>query len=214
MIAAISLMRRRPGLGIAEFRRHWLDPHGVLTAGLPGTRFYVQHHPVPSPATNELARRLAIDGVPQLWFDDDEARRIAYTSPRIAECNVDSELFVGEVTRLVTEPVAVTGPSPAERRDAGGTPKLLLIATGAPDADWADATEARLARRPCVTGHVRHRILAQAKAPASRIAELVLAVAGLAEVTFADEAALLASVPDLAADDRTAVYAVEDVRLV
>lgn len=222
MIAAISLMRRRPDLTVEQFRRHWLDPHGVLTAGLPGTRFYVQHHPVPSSATNALARRLGIDGVPQLWFDDYAARHVAYTSPRIAACNVDSELFVGEVTRLVTEPVVVTGPSPMEPcgghrgsadKGVGGPGKVLLVATGTPDAGWADAAQTRLARLPGVTGYVRHRLLEQAKAPASRIPELVLPVAGLAEVTFAAEAALLASLHLVAADDRTAVIRVEDVRL-
>ena len=223
MIAAVSLMRRRPDLTVAQFRRHWLDPHGVLTAGLPGARFYVQHHPVPSSATNALAHRLGIDGVPQLWFDDAAARRSAYTSRRIAECNVDSELFVGEVTRLVTEPVVVTGASPGEPlglaksgADAGyaGGAKVLLIAAGSPDAGWADAVESRLARKPEVIGFVRHRLLEQARAPASRIAELALPIAGLAEVRFAGEAALLASLDSLAMDDRTAVMRVEDVRLV
>ena len=36
MIAAISMMRRRADIDLAQFGRHWLDPHGVMTAELPG----------------------------------------------------------------------------------------------------------------------------------------------------------------------------------
>lgn len=36
MIAAISLMRRRPDVSLEQFRRHWLHPHGTMTAELPG----------------------------------------------------------------------------------------------------------------------------------------------------------------------------------
>lgn len=38
MIAAISLMRRRPDLTFEQFRDHWLHPHGTMTAELPGVR--------------------------------------------------------------------------------------------------------------------------------------------------------------------------------
>lgn len=53
MIAAISLMRRRPDLSVELFRRHWLHPHGTMTAELPGLRHYVQHHPFDAPGTND-----------------------------------------------------------------------------------------------------------------------------------------------------------------
>lgn len=212
MIAAISLMRRRPDISMARFCRHWLDPHGVLTAGLPGVRFYVQHHPIDAPGSNALARELAIDGVPELWFDDYEQRRIAYTSTRIAECNVDSEQFVGAVTRLVTEPHVVAEPP------SGSTVRVLLLATGAPDPGWSNRTEARVRALPGVTGYVRHVVLEQARAPNSRIPELKLAIGGVASVTFHSEKALATAEGALSGsgDDaaRTAIYRVEDHVLV
>lgn len=213
MIAAISLMRRRPDLGIEQFRRHWLHPHGTMTAELPGTRHYVQHHPIEAAGTNALARELAIDGIPELWFDDYEARRLAYTSPRIAECNLDSENFVGQVKRLVTEPEVV-------RAAPGRNPefRVILVARGKPDAAWRDQIAARVATLEGVTGYVRHTLLEQAAAPNSRIPELVLPIAGIAELSFASEAALLAAADaaghcgsDAVA---TAVYRVEDHALV
>ena len=212
MIAAISMMQRKPGLSLAQFRKHWLDPHGVLTAGLPGLRFYIQSHCVEGRGTNALARELAIDGFPELWFESYEARKIAYTSPRIAECNVDSESFVGAVCRLVTEPQVVIAP-PEARPPA----KVIMLATGAPDPGWSERIGGRVARTAGVTGFIRHRLLEQAAAPASRIPELKVPVAGFAEVTFADETALATALPALVGEGpdaaRTATWRVEDYRL-
>ena len=59
MIAAISVMRERDDVTLAKFRRHWLDPHGVMTAELPGVRYYIQSHCLDAPGTNALARDLA-----------------------------------------------------------------------------------------------------------------------------------------------------------
>ncbi|MGE0768841.1 MAG: EthD domain-containing protein [Hyphomicrobiaceae bacterium] len=213
MIAAISLIRRRPDLSLEAFRRHWLHPHGTMTAELPATRRYVQHHPIDVAGTNAYARQLGIDGIPELWFDDIEARQNAYTSPRIAECNVDSENFIGAVTRIVSEPRVVLA---APETDA--VARVLLLATGAADPLWSQRTEDTVAALPPgVIGYTAHRLIEQAPAPNSRIAELVLPVAGFAEVAFADEAALLAATSRLvpsAYAATTAVFRVQDYRLV
>ncbi|NJO22307.1 MAG: EthD family reductase [Sphingomonadales bacterium] len=212
MIAAISMMRRRSDISLDQFRRHWLDPHGVMTAELPGVRYYIQSHSLDAPGTNALAKELAIDGFPQLWFDSIEARRIAYTSPRIAECNIDSEHFVGAVSRLVAEPEVIVD------RPAVDAAKVILIAIGAPDPGWADRLNARVMPLEGLVGYVRHTLLEQAAAPASKIPELKVQVAGIAEVSFEREATLLrhgsvlaGASPDAA---RTAIYRVRDYKLV
>lgn len=226
MIAALSLMKRRPDISTAQFRKHWLDPHGVMTAELPGVRNYIQSHFVDSPHNNELAKKLDIGGMPELWFDSYDDRHIAYTSKRIAECNVDSEHFVGAVTRIVTEPVVMVAPPMLERikikQDApegaridlaapAQSPKVVLLAEGAADVAWADSTLARVMTLPGVVGYVRHNILEQAAAPNSKIPELKLAIAGVAEITFETIETLAQHAPSLAGDDgRTALYVVED----
>jgi uncharacterized protein (TIGR02118 family) len=212
MIAAISMMRRRADISLEQFRKHWLDPHGVLTAGLPGVRYYVQSHCLDAPGTNALARELAIDGFPELWFDSVEARQVAYTSPRIAQCNVDSEHFVGAVSRLVTEPcVVVDGP-------AVDAAKVILVAVGPPDAGWSDRLQACVMPMSGLVRYVRHTLLEQAAAPASKIPELKLHVAGIAELSFESEAALVRYGDCLAGADpdagRTAVYRVRDQLLI
>jgi uncharacterized protein (TIGR02118 family) len=211
MIAAISLIRRRADISPEQFRAHWLHPHGTMTAELPATRRYVQHHPVDGAGTNALARQLGIDGVPELWFDDVESRTIAYTSPRIAECNVDSENFIGAVSRVVAEPrVLIEAPE----NDAFA--RILLLATGAPDRDWSERVQGTLSRATGLVGYVSHRLIEQAPAPNSKIPELVLPIAGFAEAVFASEAALLAGTSALVGDDaqRTAIFRVKDYRFV
>lgn len=212
MIAAISLIRRRTDISLEQFRAHWLHPHGTMTAELPATRRYVQHHPIEAPGTNDHARHLGVDGIPELWFDDIAARTIAYTSPRIAECNVDSESFIGAVSRIVSEPRVV-----AEAPPGHDVARILLLATGARDHDWSERQEARIAVLSGLVGYTSHRLIEQAKAPNSKIAEMVLPVAGLAEAVFADEAALLAAMPEMV-DARqaatTAIFRVKDYRFV
>jgi len=212
MIAAISMMRRRADIGRDQFRRHWLDPHGVMTAGLPGVRYYVQSHCLDAPGTNALARELAIDGFPELWFDSLEARRIAYTSSRIAECNIDSEHFVGAVSRLVTEPQVIV------ERPTVEAVKVVLLAIGPPDPGWSHRLYARVVPTEGVVGYVRHVLLEQAAAPASRVPELRVRVAGIAEVLFESEAELLRHAGALTGSnedaERTAIYCVHDHKLV
>jgi uncharacterized protein (TIGR02118 family) len=212
MIAAISMMRRRADIDRDQFARHWLDPHGVMTAGLPGVRHYIQSHCLDAPGTNMLAQELAIDGFPQLWFDGLEARQIAYTSPRIAECNIDSESFVGAVSRLVTKPRVIL-----ERR-AVEPVKVVLVAVGPPDLGWSDRVYAQVPPMEGVVGYVQHLILEQAAAPASKVPELKVRVAGIAEVMFESEAALLRHVGALGGSEkdakRTAIYRVQDYKLV
>jgi len=212
MIAAISMMRRRADISRDHFRRHWLDPHGVMTAGLPGVRCYTQSHCLDAPGTNALARELAIDGFPELWFDSLEARRIAYTSPRIAECNVDSEHFVGAVSRLVSEPQVIA------ERPSVATVKVVLLAIGPPDPAWSHRLCARVMPMEGVVGYVRHILLEQAAAPASKVPELKVRVAGIAEVIFEGEAQLLRRASALAGSnddaERTAIYRVRDYKLV
>lgn len=217
MIAAISLMRRRADISLEQFQRHWIDPHGVMTAELPGVRYYIQSHCLDAPGTNALAHELAIDGFPQLWFDDIAARRVAYTSPRIAECNIDSEHFIGAVSRLVTEPkIVLENPVP----DAAKVIVLGIgvLGIGPPDAGWAERLHARVMGLEGLAGYVRHTLLEQAPAPASKIPELKVKVAGIAEMTFEDEAALLRAASALGGLEpdagRIAICRVRDYKLV
>ncbi len=207
MIGAISLIRRRPDLDVAAFRRHWLDPHGVVTARLPRTRRYLQGHVVPSAATSPRAVENPIDGFAVLAFDTLEDRNAAYSSPEIRVCNTDSESFIGAVRRLVTEPVTVLEPPPGA---AATKAYVLLLGEGGEDEAWSAAYADRVAGLAGVTGYIRQKIISQAGPPESRIVELAMPVRGMAEVWLEDAAALARNAAALADTDRTAVYVAED----
>src|SRR6516165_65855 len=121
-------MRRRDDIDLAAFQQHWLDPHGPLTAKLPGCRHYVQNHVLDSAGTNTLARSLRIDGIPQLAFASPEDRVAAHGSAELKACDKDSEQFIGAVSRVMTE---VDGEVALDAEDGAIKLMLLLVARAA-----------------------------------------------------------------------------------
>ena len=79
MVKAIFMAGRLPGLTHDEFFGHWFEVHGALASKLPGLRRYVQNHALLEAYT---VRQMTHDGWAELWFDDLEALRRAYSSPQ------------------------------------------------------------------------------------------------------------------------------------
>jgi uncharacterized protein (TIGR02118 family) len=209
MIVAVSLIRKREDLSVEAFRKHWLDPHGVITARLPGTRSYVQGHVVDHLAMNEAARAADIQGFAVLAFDSIEQRDLAYSSPVIRACNIDSEQFIGAVRRLVTEPIVRMSPP-----GGMGAAKVYLLRLDSGSAGSAVDALAGVGGLEGLCGHVDHRILSQAPPPESRIPDLGISVANFSELWFEDEAALGRHAEALAGDGRTGVFVAEEHRLI
>lgn len=179
MIAAISLMRRQDVVSLSQFRRHWLDVHGPLVCAFAGLRAYVQCHPIASPAMNARARSMRIDGFPILFFNDDDDRRKAHGSPEMAACNVDSRLFVGAVSRVVTDVETIV--------PAGSSVGRVSLLTLYPDgvaADTVAADAARLAELPGLRALARYHVREQGAAPASTVPHLQIAVGAATQARF------------------------------
>jgi uncharacterized protein (TIGR02118 family) len=175
MIGAISLMRRRKEIDQAEFQKHWLEVHGPLVCKMPGLRRYQQAHV--TEALSAPARAMAIDGFAQLFFNSVADRAVAYASSELAACDRDSPLFIGQVTRAITE---MTEFSPS----AGAAKLMLLFPRG------EVVTEQELQALPGLSGCVLHRVTDQGRAPNSVVAELVCPLAFIAELWFTSPAAL------------------------
>jgi uncharacterized protein (TIGR02118 family) len=172
MIASISLMRRQDQVSLGRFRRHWLDVHGPLVCAFAGLRAYVQCHPIASPVMNERARAMRVDGFPILFFDNDADRMKAHGSPEMAACNVDSRLFVGAVSRVITDVETILG----AESGLGRVSLLALYADPAPVA--LDA--GRMAALPGLRALARYHVREQGAAPASTVPHLAIGVgAGL-----------------------------------
>lgn len=174
MIASTSLIRRRDDLTNEQFRRHWLDPHGPLTAKLPGTRHYDQNHVLPiASGTNAAARVLGIDGFPILAFDDAERRREAHSSPEMAACNLDSRGFIGAVSRVISDDGNARRPS-----SSGLIKQLLLLPWGGGPADL----KSLLSALDGIETSIVHVILEQGGAPNSTVPFIGVEVEAFAEV--------------------------------
>jgi uncharacterized protein (TIGR02118 family) len=208
MIAAISLMRRRPDVSLAAFRRHWLDVHGPLVCRFPALRHYVQDHVISSSAMNARAQDMRIDGFPILWFDNDADRQRAHHSPDMVACNVDSQSFIGAVSRVICEPRVVLPPA-----DDRARMKLIALLPGEAADDAALERCALWAKGlPRVSGLVVYHVREQGPAPNSTIPHLPVSTAGLAEISFASLIDLECAVAGV--DRDAAHFVVEEHRLV
>lgn len=90
-IKLMFLARRRPGLTVEEFQRHWLDVHAPLVDSTPGLVRYVQCHVTPD---SYGARPPAWDGVAELCFADRAALGDALGSDSFRVQRADVERFI------------------------------------------------------------------------------------------------------------------------
>jgi uncharacterized protein (TIGR02118 family) len=100
MIKRLTLIYRRDGMSVEEFRRHWLEVHGPLAARTPGLRRYVQHHVLESRSRHNVLRP---DGIAELWFDSAEEERRFFDSELGRLQREDGRNFVGFSTSFVVE---------------------------------------------------------------------------------------------------------------
>jgi uncharacterized protein (TIGR02118 family) len=91
LVKGVWRMRRKPGISLAEFRKHWLEIHGVIAQKIPGVRRYVQSHTVDEAYVFAEPRW---DGVAQLWWDSPQALTDALKTPEFAEDMRDGQEFI------------------------------------------------------------------------------------------------------------------------
>lgn len=104
MIKTVGLLGRKPGWTHAEFMKHWGDIHAPLARKVPGLRRYVQNHMIDArrrPDIEEIA--LEIDGIAELWFDDQAALEAAARTPEMKALHADGALFIGRIKSYVVE---------------------------------------------------------------------------------------------------------------
>ena len=83
MIKSISLSTRKDGTTHEQFVDHWTRIHGPLAHAVPGIRRYVQSHIVDERRRADIpALDVDIDGIAEPWFDDRDAMKRAFDSPR------------------------------------------------------------------------------------------------------------------------------------
>lgn len=196
MIAVFSLIRRRDGIDVETFRRHWIDPHGVLVCQFPRLRRYSQNRVAEGPAMSAAARALQLDGFAELVYDSDADQAAATASPAMAACDVDSPQFIGAVVRVVCDAQELVSPP-----QQSGVPKLLVLhATAAPSLPTLDG----------VVGHIRNTTLRQ-RGPKSAMPVLDIPVGAITELWFDTDTARLRAAQ---AFDTAAVFTIDELRLI
>ena len=194
-----ALINRRPGLGDAEFRDHWIRIHGGLAKRLPGLGTYRQNHIVERLHEARDVSVQSIDGISQLAFDSISAMERSDASPEYAQVKADIPLFQGGITILVLEAHELL---PAGGGAARHPAKLLWLSTrraGVPAPGlkerWLDASRHAGTDVPGLRRHVQNFVVdrghpVHAGVPAGDAG----AVETLSELWFDDADALRAAV--------------------
>ncbi|MEV8630489.1 EthD domain-containing protein [Streptosporangium sp. NPDC051023] len=81
-VKVTTLIKRRPGLTLADYRRRTLEEYAPVVSGLPGLRRHLHAHTRDGYYTFGEA---SFDSVEQIWFDDVAAAGEALASPYFAE---------------------------------------------------------------------------------------------------------------------------------
>jgi uncharacterized protein (TIGR02118 family) len=104
MIKSLTLLTRKAGLTHEQFMRHWVEIHAPLARKVPGIRRYVQTHLLEERKRPDIpSSDVEIDGVAELWYDDQESMRMALASPEGKALYADGALFIARVKTYTTE---------------------------------------------------------------------------------------------------------------
>jgi len=91
----VILLKKKDSLTDQEFAKYWLEKHAPLAKKMPGLRKYVANV-VQRPPNREPD----YDGVVELWFDDRDSMKKAFTSTEGLATQKDTESFTRELTTL------------------------------------------------------------------------------------------------------------------
>ncbi len=97
MLKVISLLKRKEGMSLDEFRRWALEEHPPLGKKMPGMRHYRMSVIL---ADNP---DLPCDAVSEMWFDDDAARVAAFSTPEGEAAKNDAVAHCSSRVHLLTE---------------------------------------------------------------------------------------------------------------
>ena len=104
VIKSLSLLTRRPELSHEAFVRHWIEIHAPLAHAVPGVRRYVQNHIEGERTRADIpTTEVAVDGIAELWYDDQAAMDRANASPEAKRLHDDGALFIGGIKTFIIE---------------------------------------------------------------------------------------------------------------
>lgn len=110
MIKTIGLLTRKPGWTRERFMQHWVETHAPLARQVPGLRRYVQNHIVGERRRADIEETAVdVDGIAELWFDDQAALEAASRTPEMKALHADGALFIGRLKSYTVEEKIIVG---------------------------------------------------------------------------------------------------------
>ena len=104
MIKTVGLLTRKNGWTHEQFMKHWVETHAPLAHKVPGLRRYVQNHIHGERTRADIeATAVEIDGIAELWFDDQAALETASRTPEMKALHADGALFIGRIKSWIVE---------------------------------------------------------------------------------------------------------------
>ena len=81
-----------------EFVKYYLEKHMLIAKQLPGLRKYVLNSAIVRPG-----KEPTFDGASELWFDNLDSYRQAFSSPQGRLTSEDADKFIGKTTSLIVD---------------------------------------------------------------------------------------------------------------
>jgi uncharacterized protein (TIGR02118 family) len=104
MIKTVGLLTRKNGWTHEQFVKHWVETHAPLAHKVPGLRRYVQNHISGERTRADIeTTTVEIDGIAELWFDDQAAFEMASRTPEMKVLHADGALFIGRIKSYIVE---------------------------------------------------------------------------------------------------------------
>ena len=114
MIKRVTLMTRKPGMTREAFADYWTRIHAPLLASHPAVkrftinvtqefvRFSVRNEDPSDPLRSTILTQM-LDGIVELWFEDDESMTAMYASDFARRLVADAEQFVGAIATFIVD---------------------------------------------------------------------------------------------------------------
>src|SRR5262245_32753091 len=114
MVKSVVFFKRKRGMTVEDFQRHWRTEHAALVRRLPGLRRYVQSH---TRLAGYAKGEPVYDGIAEIWADDLAALRAMAAAAEYAPVKADEARFIDPARQgaIVThEHVIKDGPAPPD----------------------------------------------------------------------------------------------------
>jgi uncharacterized protein (TIGR02118 family) len=91
VVKIVIFFKRKPGMSVEDFQKHWRTTHADIIVRLPGLRRYIQSHVL---ASGYRKGEPVYDGVAESYFDDTQAMKALARMPEYAAVLADEPNFI------------------------------------------------------------------------------------------------------------------------